>query len=188
MLDLSNVRVTPIADLAPAAGSAVTLAAAPPAARFILRGADAVNDASKAFGVALPTVPCRVATNGERAALWLGPDEWLLIASEADTAAVQQALSAALARVAHALVDVSHRQTALIVEGIGTATLLNAGTPLDLTIGSFPVGMVTRTIFDKAEIVLWRSGVESFRVEVWRSFAPYVRALLEAARSDDAAL
>lgn len=188
MLDLSNGRAMPVADLAPAAGSAVTLAAAPPAARFILRGADAVDGASKAFGVALPTVPRQGATNGERAAFWLGPDEWLLIAPEAETAAAQQALCVALAGVAHALVDVSHRQTALIVEGIGAATVLNAGTPLDLTIDAFPVGMVTRTIFDKAEIVLWRSGVESFRVEVWRSFAPYVRALLEAARSDDAAL
>ena len=60
---------------------------------------------------------------------------------------------------------------------------LNAGCPLDLGLKAFPVGMATRTLFDKAEIVLWRRAQETFQVEVWRSFAPYlVAALTEAAR------
>jgi sarcosine oxidase subunit gamma len=43
--------------------------------------------------------------------------------------------------------------------------------------------MATRTIYDKAEIVLWRRAADSFQVEIWRSFAPYlVAALTEAAR------
>jgi hypothetical protein len=46
------------------------------------------------------------------------------------------------------------------------------------------VGMVARTIFEKAEIVLFRSGEQAFRVEVWRSFAPYVLGLLQAADRD----
>ena len=42
--------------------------------------------------------------------------------------------------------------------------------------------MATRTIFDKAEIVLWRREVLAFQVDVWRSFASYlVAALTEAA-------
>ncbi|HKN29399.1 MAG TPA: sarcosine oxidase subunit gamma family protein [Roseiarcus sp.] len=55
--------------------------------------------------------------------------------------------------------------------------------PLDLRTSAFPIGTATRTIFDKAEIVLWRRAETAFRVEVWRSFAPYlVAALTEAAR------
>jgi sarcosine oxidase, subunit gamma len=43
--------------------------------------------------------------------------------------------------------------------------------------------MATRTLFDKAEIVLCRRAQTTFHVEVWRSFAPHVAALLaEAAR------
>jgi sarcosine oxidase subunit gamma len=43
--------------------------------------------------------------------------------------------------------------------------------------------MCTRTVFEKAEIVLWRTETFVFRIEVWRSFVPYVHALLtEAAR------
>jgi sarcosine oxidase subunit gamma len=167
--------------------AATKLADAPAAARFILRGTDAIDAAGKAFGVALPTVPCRSAIVGARTAFWLGPDEWLLIAPAAETMALQQALTAALEGVAHALVEISTRQIALLVEGPDAALLLNTGTPLDLSLAAFPVGMVARTIFEKAEIVLWRSGEESFRVEVWRSFAPYVRALLETAASENAA-
>ena len=38
----------------------------------------------------------------------------------------------------------------------------------------FPVGMCTRTLFAKAEIVLWRTGENVFQIEVWRSFADYL--------------
>jgi sarcosine oxidase subunit gamma len=43
--------------------------------------------------------------------------------------------------------------------------------------------MCTRTLFEKSEIVLWRTAPDTFHIEVWRSFAPYVTALLaEVAR------
>ncbi|OYV59613.1 MAG: hypothetical protein B7X01_02975 [Acidiphilium sp. 21-62-4] len=38
--------------------------------------------------------------------------------------------------------------------------------------------MATRTIFAKADIVLWRTGIAEFHLEIWRSFAPYVVSLL----------
>jgi len=34
--------------------------------------------------------------------------------------------------------------------------------------------MATRTLFRQAEIVLWRPAPEVFRLEVGRSFAPYL--------------
>ena len=43
--------------------------------------------------------------------------------------------------------------------------------------------MASRTLFDKAEIVLWRRAGREFRVEVARSFSPWLAAALgEAAR------
>ena len=167
------------------AAQRVTLNEAAPACRLILRGAAAAVPASQAFGLALPEQPMTSATNEARAAFWLGPDEWLLIAPDSEVESVLQALEAALADVPHALVDVSHRQNALIVEGPAAASALNSAVPLDLDPAAFPVGRVVRTIFEKAEIVLWRMGPERFRIEVWRSFAPYVRALLEEARDHD---
>ena len=138
-----------------------------------------------ALGLAISQTACRAATNGAAdgglAALWLGPDEQLLLGAEGDD--IAGALGAALRELPHSLVDVSHRQTALQVSGPGAAVLLSAGCPLDLDPSAFPVGMCTRTVLAKAEIVLWRTAEDIFHIEVWRSFAAYVsRFLAEAAR------
>lgn len=156
----------------------------PPATRYILRAAEPARVAAeRAFGVPVPALACRAAAAGERAALWLGPDEWLLLAPEAEAGAVAPALDAALGSLPHSLVDVSHRQIACSVCGPQAATLLSAGCPLDLDARAFPVDMCTRTVLAKAEVVLWRTGAQAFRLEVWRSFAAYVSQFLaEAAR------
>ena len=156
----------------------------PFAGRWILRGGpDVVALAGAAFGAKPPLQPLRAASEGPRAALWMGPDEWLLIAED-DAADVAGALEAALAGVPHALVDVSHRQCALDISGPGAARLLNAGVPLDLDAAAFPIGMVVRTLLLKAEVVLWRRDGERFRLETGRSFAPYVAAVLAASARD----
>jgi heterotetrameric sarcosine oxidase gamma subunit len=125
-------------------------------------------------GVALPTRPCRGYTFGDRVALWLGPDEWLVLADQ----------GAELPATPHAgsIVDVSHAMTGIAVSGPRAAWAINAFCALDLHPVVFPIGMCTRTVFAKAEIVLWRSAQETFRIEVARSFAPYVWECLEEAR------
>ncbi|MBN9511186.1 MAG: sarcosine oxidase subunit gamma [Alphaproteobacteria bacterium] len=162
----------------------IAFADLPPTARFVLRGRPAAVDAAgTALGFALPGVACRAAGAGERAALWLGPDEWLVLAPEAEGAALAAALEAAMAAAAHSLVDVGHRQDGFVLRGSWAAVVLNAGCPLNLDPAAFPIGMCTRTVLAKAEIVLWRTGAEAFRVEAMRSFLPYVRGVLaEAAR------
>ena len=156
----------------------------PPARRFVLRGDSAARAAAeRVLGVSVPALACRAGSNGSRAALWLGPDEWLLIAPD-DDAAAAVALDRGLETLAHSLVDVSHRQIGLAVTGGQAATLLSAGCPLDLEISAFPVGMCTRTMLSKAEVVLWRTGIEEFRLEVWRSFAAYVTEYLAGAARD----
>lgn len=155
-----------------------------PATRLTLRGAAQVGAAAgRTLGLEIPTIACRANATGERAALWLGPDEWLLIAPVAEGEALERSLCAALEGLPHSLVDVSHRQMAFAVSGARAATLLASGCPLDLDERAFPVGMCTRTMFAKAEVVLWRTAPATFRLEVWRSFAAYVsQYLADAAR------
>lgn len=156
----------------------------PPAARHILRGGPEVRIAAgRALGLEIPAAACCSASAGERAVLWLGPDEWLLVNAGPIGEEFPTALTAALAGLPHSLTDVSHRQIGLLLSGREASTLLATGCPLDLDRAAFPPGMCTRTMFAKAEIVLWRTDTLVFRLEVWRSFAPYVAALLaEAAR------
>jgi sarcosine oxidase subunit gamma len=39
--------------------------------------------------------------------------------------------------------------------------------------------MCTRTLLAKADIALWRTREDAFRLEVWRSFEGYVGGLLQ---------
>lgn len=155
---------------------------APAACRFSCRGA--TEPLSKAVGFPLPTRPSSAEAQAGRAALWLGPDEWLLLAPPADRSRLAAALQQAAATGTCAAVDISHRNIALEVTGRRAALVLSSGCPLDLDVAAFPVGMCTRTLLNKAEIVLWRSAPEAFRIEVWSSFAPYVVGLLGEAMRD----
>jgi sarcosine oxidase subunit gamma len=152
--------------------------------RLNLRGTpDVLAAAGAAFGLQLPDQACRATEGDARAALWLGPDEQLLLVQQELWPGVLAALLAGLQGMPHSLVDISQRQIALHVGGARVTELLSAGCPLDLHLRAFPVGMCTRTLLAKAPIVLWRTAAEEFHLEVWRSLAPYVQQLLlEVAR------
>jgi sarcosine oxidase subunit gamma len=152
------------------------------AARFILRGdRQVMSTAGEALGLSAPMDTCRASVRAEAAGLWLGPDETLLLLPPAPARSWSAILGEALSGLPHSLVDVSHRQTALEVGGPHAEAMLAVGCPLDLHSSVFPVGMCTRTVFAKSEIVLWRKGPDLFHIEVWRSFRAYVAALLERA-------
>jgi sarcosine oxidase, subunit gamma len=151
----------------------------PPGSRLILQcDAAARSAAACVWGVPFSEEPCRAQTLGERATLWLGPDEHLLWQASRDSALPIADLERALATHAHSLVDVSHRQVALEIFGPHAAAILAGACPLDLDEREFPVQMCTRTVLAKAEIVLWRTAQDAFHLEVWRSFQPYALALL----------
>ena len=162
---------------------------ADPACRFIFRGAaEASEQASAAFGVALPNEPCQARRQDSRAALWLGPDEWLLLAPFQEARSITTVIAEKLAGIPHALVEVSDRNQGLLLDGPGSEDVLSVGCPLDLDIAAFPVNTCSRTLFGKAEIVLWRTGAHTFRLEVARSFLPYVIGVLDLAVRDAAAM
>ena len=181
MADLTQaVRCAPLTGLH-GGSSTVRLTPAAPASRISLRaGPDAVSALSGALGLDLPTRPKGSASANGRTAIWLGPDEWLVIDENgADLVAVAGS-SGAL----HAATDVSHRNTAIFVAGPGAASAINAGCPQDLSLAVFPVGAGSRTILGKAEIVLLRLADDTFRVECWRSFSTYVFGMLTEGAED----
>jgi sarcosine oxidase subunit gamma len=188
MHDTSRAIRHPI--IAASAGDNASVAVLDPAARFSLRLGSADEAARRSvagFSIDLPINRCSV--EGERIAARLGPDEWLLIGPEADNVRIEQQITAGLAGAFFSLVDIGHRNVGFRVGGAHAAEIVNGGCPLDLDDAAFPAGSATRTVFGKAEIVLIRPGAERvYRIECWRSFAPYVHGLLkEVAREFDAA-
>lgn len=163
--------------------SAVRLEAAPPAERISLRvRSEDVAALSGALALDLPVKPKTSASADGRTALWLGPDEWLVIGEES-TGLMQAATNSG---VLHSAVDISHRNTAILVSGPGAAAAINTGCPQDLSLAAFPVGACSRTVFGKVEIVLLRTAEDAFRVEVWRSFSDYAFGLLSEGARDAA--
>lgn len=145
----------------------------PPAVRMIFQGgADARNAAAQHWQPGFSSVACRATTAGDAASLWLGPDEFLLLSPQPIS------LAPALGAIPHSLVDVSDRQIGFELSGPDCVAWLSGGCPLDLHPDVFPVGMCTRTLFAKSDIVLWRTAADVFHVEVWRSFLDYTTQLL----------
>jgi sarcosine oxidase subunit gamma len=172
---MSTVVRRPVLSGRHAAGPVVTLTPAAPASRLSLRAPkESIAALSKALGLKLPEKPKTSASTAVRHALWLGPDEWLVIdEGQADLAALCRPVKAL-----HSAVDISHRNTAILVSGSGAEAVLAAGCPQDLSLAAFPVGACSRTILGKVEIVLFRTSEHAFRVEVWRSFSDYAFTFL----------
>lgn len=155
--------------------------------RAVLRvGSADVAQASERLGIGLPTTACRTASGSRLTALWLGPDEWLLMSEDSLSSSTDwsDGIAERLSGILCSLVDISHRQVALEIIGPSAEAILSHGCALDLALCVFPVGMCTRTMYDKAEITLWRSAPDRFHVEVWRSFARYLEALLREAETE----
>ncbi len=186
MADHIAVRTLPLTGFH-GGSSAVRLEAAAPAERISLRvRAEDVAALSGALGIDLPVKPKTSSSGNGRTALWLGPDEWLVIAEGGSDVGNSLMQAAKNSGALHSAADVSHRNTAILVSGPGAAAAINAGCPQDLSLKAFPVGACSRTVLDKVEIVLLRTGEEAFRVEVWRSFSDYAFRLLAEGAQDAA--
>ncbi|MEM7214451.1 MAG: sarcosine oxidase subunit gamma [Pseudomonadota bacterium] len=142
---------------------------------------DAMAGLGEKIGLSLPEQPRTSATSGEVAALWIGPDEWFITAPAGT--GLEEKLNTSDSGL-YSVVSIDHRNTGILVSGSNAVTALNSGSPRDLSLDAFPVGCCSRTVLAKAEIILWRTGEEEFRIECWRSFSDYVwKYLVDAARS-----
>ena len=157
------------------ANASVTLESAGPAARVSLRATSrGASDYGKKIGLDLPKKPGQSESKAGLSALWIGPDEWLII----DEKNPIEKLMPGRENAQTSVTDISHRNVAFLISGDGAVNTLSAAAPRDLSLAAFPVGCTSRTIFGKAEVVLLRTSKTSFRLECWRSFAPYVWDLL----------
>ncbi|MEW4461571.1 sarcosine oxidase subunit gamma family protein [Roseibium algicola] len=177
---LASDLITPDAGETPLLSlPSVSILKAAPMTRLSLRCREAAQkEAGTVFGASLPLSPLSNSTSAKRAALWMGPDEWTLLAPEEDLRAVFDGIEDKLSTHPHALVDISDRSEAIIVSGDKAAWLLNTGVFIDFSLEVFPVGTVTRTLFHKSPVMIWRTGADTFVVEAWVSFMDYVAGLL----------
>ena len=103
----------------------------------------------------------------------IGPDDWLVVADDTDSAALEQQLQAVLARHHAAVVDVSGNRVRYRLDGPDATMMLAHGCSIDFE--RLPVGSCVGTLLARAQIVLLKrdNGYDLFPR---RSFAPYFEA------------
>jgi sarcosine oxidase subunit gamma len=139
--------------------------------------------AKQVLGVDLPKAPRTSTTWGDVKALWLSPDQWLILCARDKAPALQAELSKALEGIHSLAVDVSNMRCVIRLEGEGVRETMMKGCSLDLISGEYPPGAVRRVRF--AEIAALLHVVEDNVIDlyVFRSYADYTwDFLLKAAR------
>jgi sarcosine oxidase, subunit gamma len=139
--------------------------------------------AKAALGVDLPKVPRTSSSWGDIKALWLSPDQWLILCARDNAPALLEKLNAELGKIHSLAVDVSDMRTIIRLEGEGVRETMMKGCSLDLLSEDYTPGTVRRVRF--AEIAALFHVVEDNMIDlyVFRSYAEYTWAfLLKAAR------
>jgi sarcosine oxidase, subunit gamma len=188
--DLAELRRSPVAHLhdrfreAEVTGDrAVALREVPFLAMVSVRvqpGSPACARLGGALGMTLPGTCGRVSSAGEVSALWLGPDEWLVVAPT-EPGALAAGLRDALAGDPGSVVDVSANRTTLELSGPAARQTLQKGCPVDLHPRSCRPGTAVTTTVGRVPVLLWQTGDTTYRVLPRSSFADHVaRWLLDA--------
>lgn len=137
-----------------------------------------VAAASEALGLGLPTVPCTLAVNGATRALWISPDEWIIVTPRPEKARLLKALSDSLKSVRSQVVDNSGGYTEVVLKGTHARDVLTHSTVYD--IAHLGEGRVVGTTFGKSSVYLHCSG-DGYRLILRRSFADYIWRFLARA-------
>ena len=130
------------------------------------------------FGTALPRTPNTVERGRAYAALWLGPDEWLLRSNEPRPATAERSLRSRLAREFAAAVDVSSGYAVLELSGSRAREVLRQGCPVDVHPRVFGPGQCAQSRYFKAGIILRPLAPDTYELMVRRSFADYAARML----------
>lgn len=145
-----------------------------------------VQRLASTLGFALPVVPNTIGARDERRALWLGPDEWLVVGPDGQQEILAQALRHGLNGTVGSIVDVSANRTMLEVGGQKARELLSHGVPIDLDARTLGPGRCAQTLLAKAQVVIERHHDELFHLYIRSSFAHYAAEWLLDAGSASA--
>ena len=126
------------------------------------------------LGFSLPVIPNTVGLRGERRALWLAPDEWLIVGPDDQRDVLDRDLRDGLADAFGSIVDISANRTVLEIGGVRARDLLAHGVPIDLDARPFPAGRCAQTLLGKAQVIIERRGDQpAFHIYIRSSFSSY---------------
>jgi len=150
--------------------------------------------AANALGITLPVEPNTVSgptnlADGPRA-LWLGPDEWLLVTAPGRSDTTAQALRAAFAGQFAIAVNASDARAVIGLSGPKARAVLMKGCALDLHPRVSGPGQCAQTLLARAGVILHQTtfdkatGAAVYDIYVLRSYVEYLWAWIEDAAQE----
>ena len=126
-----------------------------------------------------PPSPNTSTTWEGRDVLWLGPDEWLVVAEPDDASTIARELRQELTGHHHSVLDVSANR--IVFELVDGLEALSSGCGLDLHPSRWTPGKCAQTLFGGAQVILHQRDERTTRVFVRLSFAGYFADLFATA-------
>jgi sarcosine oxidase subunit gamma len=135
-----------------------------------------------ALGAKPSAAPLTVAIAKDCWILWLGPDEWLVVAAPEAGGDLAARLEAALAGIHAAVIETGESMTVIELAGPHARDVLAKGCTIDLHPRAFAPGRVVRTLVAKAGVILLQiDDAPVYELYVHRSHADYLWRWLEDA-------
>lgn len=143
---------------------------------------DFMTGAKNVLGFTLPTEPNTVTCSNGLSALWLGPDEWMVIVEGRQPEKLAAAMDESLVDVFSSVTDVTGGHIVFNVSGSKARDLLEKGCTIDLHPTAFGVRACVQTLIAKANVVIrYIDDTSSFDLVVRSSFASYLQQWLNDA-------
>ncbi len=137
--------------------------------------AAACDAAALALGFCLPLVPNAAAGTTARRALWMGPDQWLVV-TQADE---MPCVVAALATLRASVVDVSDLRAVFQLTGPRSADVLRKGCAIDLHPRVFGPDALALTALARVRAIVHQlDRASTYDIYVERSIAGYLQGWL----------
>ena len=162
-----------------------------PIMKLIIRGKtkDFITAIGKNLNMLLPT-KANTSTSGEKlTALWLSPDEWMLVSNNAvsedtNTYNVEDNLIKSISKVnLGAVTDVSDQFVMINIKGSKVFDLFATGSPFNFNKFKNKKGSVVQTILSHIDVIIHLTEINDVNLLVRRSFSEHLHSWLNDSAS-----
>ena len=162
-----------------------------PIMKLIIRGKtkDFITVIGKNLNMLLPT-KANTSTSAEAlTALWLSPDEWMLVSNntiseETNTYEIEDKLIKNISKVnLGAVIDVSDQFVMINIKGSKVFDLFATGSPFNFNEFKNKKGSVVQTILTHIDVIIYFTGINEVNLLVRRSFSQHLYSWLNDSAS-----
>ena len=139
--------------------------------RFDVSDVSILSSIKSVLGLNLEMAPNTIVNDNEKFALWLGPDERLVILPKDQIITARMNLERELQGIHYSSVDLSSGQVILDLKGEEVLNILSKGCSVDFHHKYFNVGQCVQTSIDKINVICFPLENNHIRIIVRRSYS-----------------